>query len=57
MIPQLSYKFYYLVRTEGETIANYVASLCAIAKWFDYVETLKIMLSDFLVCGINNQAI
>ena len=51
------YKFYNCVRAEGETIANYVASLRAIAKYCEYGDTLNMMLRDRLVCGINHQAI
>ena len=63
MIPNLlqlykgSYKFYNRVRAEGKTVANYVASLRAIAKYCDYGDTLNMMLRDHLVCGINHQVI
>ena len=63
MIPNLlqlykgSYKFYNRVRAEGKTVANYVASLRAIAKYCDYGDTLNMMLRDRLVCGINHQVI
>ena len=45
------------MRAEGETVANYVASLQAIAKYCDYGDTLNMMLRDRLVCGINHQVI
>ena len=45
------------MRAEGETVANYVASLQAIAKYCDYADTLNMMLRDCLVCGINHQVI
>ena len=51
------YKFYKRVRTEGESIANFVAALREIAKYCDYGDTLNIMLRDRLVCGVNHQAI
>jgi len=51
------YKFYNRVRAEGETVANYIASLRAIAKYCDYGDTLNMMLRDRLVCGINHQGI
>ena len=51
------YKFYNHVRAEGETVANYVASLWAIAKYCDYGDTLNMMLRDWLVCGINHQVV
>ena len=49
MIPNLlqlykgSYKFYNRVRAEGKTVANYVASLRAIAKYCDYGDTLNMI--------------
>ena len=51
------YKFYNRVRAEGESIANFVAALREIAKHCEYGDTLKIMLRDRLVCGVNHQAI
>ena len=51
------YKCYNRVRAEGETVAKYVASLRAIAKYCDYGDTLNMMLRDHLVCGINHQVI
>ena len=45
------------MRAEEETVANYVASLRAIAKYCDYGDTLNMMLRDRLVCGINHQVI
>lgn len=51
------YKFYYCVRAEGESVANYVAYLRAFAKYCDYGDTLDMMLRDRLVCGINHQVI
>ena len=51
------YKFYNRVRAEGESIANFVAALREIAKHCEYGDTLKVMLRDHLVCGVNHQAI
>ena len=51
------YKFYNRAREEGESIADFVASLREIAKYCDYGDTLNMMLRDRLVCGVNHQAI
>ena len=51
------YKFYNRSREEGESIADFVASLREIAKYCDYKDTLNMMLRDRLVCGVNHQGI
>ena len=51
------YKFYNRAREEGESIADFVASLREITKYCDYRDTLNMMLRDRLVCGVNHQAI
>ena len=51
------YKFYNRSREEGESIADFVASLREIAKYCDYNDTLNMMLRDRLVCGVNHQGI
>ena len=51
------YKFYNRARQEGESIADFVASLREIAKYCDYKDTLNMMLRDRLVCGVNHQGI
>ena len=51
------FKFYNRSRGKGESIATYVATLHAIAEHCEYGDSLKIMLRDKLVCGINHQGI
>ena len=51
------YKFYNHSREEGESIADFVASLREIAKYCDYKDTLNMMLRDRIVCGVNYQGI
>ena len=47
------FKFNSRIRKEGESIANYVADLCHIAKHCDFENALDDMLRDRLVCGVN----
>ena len=51
------FKFYNRVRAPGESIAAFVASLHKIAEHCEYKDTLKDMLRDWLVCGINHDGI
>ena len=51
------YKFNTRVRNSGESIATYVAALRTIAEHCGYGDTLKEMLRDRLVCGVNHEAI
>ena len=41
----------------GESIAAFVAALCKIAEHYQYKDTLKDMLRDCLVCGVNHEGI
>ena len=49
------FKFYNRIRATGESIAAFVASLCKIAEHCQYKDTLKDMLRDCLVCGVNHK--
>ena len=51
------FKFYNRVRAPGESIAAFVASLRKIAEHCEYKDTLKDMLRDRLVCGVNHEGI
>ena len=51
------YKFYNQAKQEGESIADFVASLREIAKYCNYKDTLNMMLRDRLVCCVNHQGI
>jgi len=51
------FKFYNRTRATGETIAAFVASLQKIAEHCEYKDTLKDMLRDRLVCGVNHEGI
>ena len=51
------FKFNTRSRNSGETVAVYVAELRDIAQDCNYGNTLKEMLRDRLVCGINHQGI
>ena len=51
------FKFYNRVRVPGESIAAFVASLRKIAEHCEYKDTLKDMLRDHLVCGVNHDGI
>ena len=51
------FKFYNRVRAPGESIAAFVASLRKIAEHCEYNDTLKDMLRDRLVCGVNHEGI
>ena len=51
------FKFYNSSRATGESIAVFVAALCKIAEHCQYKDTLKDMLRDCLVCGVNHEGI
>ena len=51
------FKFYNRSRKKGESIATYVATLRGLAEHYEYGDSLKIMLRDRLVCGINHEGI
>jgi len=51
------FKFYSRTRATGETIAAFVASLRKIAEHCEYKDTLKYILRDRLVCGVNHEGI
>ena len=51
------FKFHSCSRKSGESVANFVAELCALAKFCNFGSSLKAMLRDQIVCGINDSAI
>ena len=51
------YKFNMRVRKQGESVATYVAALRELAEHCSYGTTLKEMLRDRLVCGVNHEGI
>ena len=51
------YRFNTRTRNSGETVAVYVAALRDIAQDCNYGDTLKEMIRDRLVCGINHEGI
>ena len=51
------FKFYNRTRVAGESIAAFVAALRKIAEHCQYKDTLKDILRDCLVCGVNHEAI
>ena len=51
------FKFYNRTRAAGESIAAFVASLQKIAEHCEFKDTLKDMLRDQLVCGVNHKGI
>jgi len=48
------FKFNSIVRTPGESIANYVAALRELSKHCNFGDHLEEMLRDRLVCGVND---
>ena len=51
------YRFNTRTRNSGETVTGYVAALRDIAQDCNYGDTLKEMIRDRLVCGINHEGI
>ena len=51
------YKFHTRIRNQGESIPNFVANLCNIAKHCEFNNALDNMLHDRLVCGVNEPKI
>ena len=51
------FKFYNHSRGKGESIPTFVATLHVIAEHCEYGDSLKIMLRNKLVCGINHKGI
>ena len=51
------FKFYNRSRQKGESIATYVAALRALSEHCEYGDSLKLMLRDRLICGINHEGI
>ena len=51
------YKFNKHVRSEGESVADYVATLREIIQYCEYKETLQDMLRERLVCRVNHEGI
>ena len=49
------YKFNSWVRQDGESVAIYVSELRALAQYYNFGETLEVMLQGRIVCGINDQ--
>ncbi len=47
-------KFHSRVRKQGETIADFVAELRALAEFCNFDASLNEMLRDRIVCGINS---
>ena len=48
------FKFNTHVRKPGESVANYIAKLQALSQYCNFRDTLKPMLRDKIVCGINH---
>ena len=46
-----------ILRNSGESVATYIAALRALAENCSYGKSLKEMLRDRLVCGVNNDTI
>ena len=51
------FKFNTRTRKPGESVANFVAELRALAEFCNFGETLEVMLRDRLVCGIADSTI
>ena len=51
------YKFNTRTRTEGESVATYIAELREIAQHCDHKDTLSDMLRDRLACGVKHKGI
>lgn len=51
------YRFNTRVRQKGESVANYVLELRGLAQLCNYDDSLETMLSDHLMCRINDEAI
>ena len=51
------YKFYTCFRRQGESVAVFVAELRALAQTCNFGDTLKVMLRDRLVCGMDKDFI
>ena len=51
------FKFNSRIRAAGESVSKYIAALRSLAERCQYKDTLKEMLHDQLVCGINHDGI
>ena len=51
------YKFHTCFRRQGESVAVFVAELRALAQTCNFGDTLKVMLRDRLVCGMDEDFI
>ena len=51
------YRFHTRFRRQGETVATYLSELRALAQWCKFGNTLRDMLRDRLVCGMNEETI
>ena len=51
------FKFNSRIRAAGESVSKYIAALRSLAEHCQYKDTLKEMLRDRLVCGINHDGI
>ena len=49
------FKFNSRFRRQGESVSTFVAELRAIAEFCNFGDTLKLMIRDRLVCGINDE--
>ena len=50
-------RFHTRFRQQGETVVTYVSEFRVIAQWCNFGESLKNMLRDRLVIGIDNEAV
>ena len=48
------FKFNTRARKPGKSVANYIAELRALSHYCNFGDTLKLMLRDRIVCGIND---
>ena len=51
------FKFNQRDRHNEETMANFVAELCALAEFCNYGETLNDMFREYIVCGVRDEHI
>ena len=51
------FKFHTRERKEGETVAEYVATLRSIGEHCDFGNSLEDMIRDRLVCGVGDKRI
>jgi len=51
------YQFNTRVHCEDEPVVAYMSELCGLVQFYNFGEALETMLKDFLICGINDEAI